>query len=177
MNARLAKILLGSRANGPGDRDVFWFSGCTIGCRGCVNPGFLEGAAGRSVPVDALARLFTERAPAIEGITLSGGEPTEQPEAAVALATAARGLGLSVVMFSGRTASWLREKQPALHDACDLIVAGPYVEHLPSRGPLLGSANQEVVFVTDRYRAEDLVRIPRAEVHLGGRHLSVTGIG
>ena len=49
---RLGRILLGSRANGPGLRDVVWFSGCTLGCPGCVNRDLWSPSAGGVAPVE-----------------------------------------------------------------------------------------------------------------------------
>src|SRR5262249_17170585 len=91
-----------SRANGPGARFVVWFQGCTLGCPGCFNPTTHDAAGGRTIALDELVGELT-RAHGIEGISLSGGEPLQQPEAARALLDAARGLGLSTLAFSGYT--------------------------------------------------------------------------
>ncbi len=176
MMARMGRIMLDSRANGPGLRDVYWFTGCSIGCPGCTNPQFLAHGGRIELPVGSLVSLVSERAPAIDGITLSGGEPTEQPEVALALARHARSLGLSVVMFTGRTEAAL-SGFAELRDACDVVVAGPYVRSRPSTGVLLGSSNQRLLFPTGRYSARDLEGVSRVEWQLGGRGMSETGVG
>ncbi len=43
----------------------------------------------------------------------------------------------------------------ALIAQCDALIAGPYRQEVPSRHPLLGSGNQRIVLLTDRYRIED----------------------
>jgi anaerobic ribonucleoside-triphosphate reductase activating protein len=91
-----------SRANGPGARFVVWMQGCTLGCAGCFNPATHQAGSGREVDVDAIAAELAAT-PGIEGLSLSGGEPLQQADAAVALLDAARGLGLSTLAFSGYT--------------------------------------------------------------------------
>ncbi len=59
--------------------------------------------------------------------------------------------------------------------ASDLLVAGPYERERLQRHALLASANQELVFVTERYRqaVEGLRR--RVEFRIGGGEVRVTG--
>lgn len=175
---RLGRILLGSRANGPGLRDVFWVAGCPIRCPGCVNAHLLDDASGIDVPLAVLREFVDERASRVGGITISGGEPTVQAAGVIELARHARARGLGVVLFTGRTAAALAAPSLApLRDACDLVVAGPYMAGRPARAPLLGSANQELLFVTDRYCAADLEGLPRVEVLLGPEGITATGVG
>ena len=175
----LAKIVLGSRANGPGLRDVFWTAGCTIGCEGCINPLFLDRAYGIEVPLHEVEEMLAARRDAIEGITFSGGEPTEQAEAVASLGRFAHSLGLSVVVFTGRTLTFTRQI-PTLADLAewaDIVIAGPYVAaQREDHAPLLGSRNQTIHFLTGRYSENDLREIPDAEIRIDGTQLSVTGL-
>ncbi len=104
---------------------------------------------------------------ALEGLTLSGGEPLEQLQGLLALLQGVRlESRLSVILFTG----WTFEEVGALPQAdsllscVDLLIAGPYDprRHLASR--LRGSSNQTLHFLTDRYCAADLERVPEAEV-------------
>jgi anaerobic ribonucleoside-triphosphate reductase activating protein len=96
----------------------------------------------------------------IEGMTLLGGEPFAHAVAGAMLAEAAHACGLSVMIFSGY---WLEDLQskpdPAtqqLLQHCDLLVDGPYVRELPdTTRRWIGSQNQRIHFLTDRYRADD----------------------
>lgn len=64
--------------------------------------------------------------------------------------------GLTIVIFTGYTfAELTAQPNPAwqqLLAAADLLVAGPYREDLPSQDYLLGSANQQLVFLTDKLK-------------------------
>jgi anaerobic ribonucleoside-triphosphate reductase activating protein len=118
----------------------------------------------------------------IEGVSLLGGEPFAQPGAAAALAGAARARGLTVMVFTGFTLEQLRESTDAaaiaLLDETDVLVDGPYLREQPeTRRRWIGSANQRVHFLSDRYRDSD----PRwrqsntLELRLRGSELTVNG--
>ena len=175
----LAKIVLGSRANGPGLRDVFWTAGCMIGCEGCINPLFLDRAHGIAVPLREVEEMLTFRRDTIEGITFSGGEPTEQAEAVASLGRFAHSLGLSVVLFTGRTLVFARQiaSLTDLAEWADIVIAGPYVAgQREDHAPLLGSRNQTIHFLTGRYSEENLRDIPDAEIRINGARISVSGL-
>jgi anaerobic ribonucleoside-triphosphate reductase activating protein len=97
---------------------------------------------------------------AIEGITLLGGEPLAHAAGAAALATEVRRRGLSVMVFSGYTLAEARALEDPfvaeLLGQTDLLVDGPYHRDQPeSRRRWIGSANQKIHFLTDRYRSDD----------------------
>src|SRR5207248_3209734 len=96
----------------------------------------------------------------IEGITLLGGEPLAHAAGAAALARGAWTLGLSVMVFSGYTLAEARAlPDPAVADLLahtDLLVDGRYVREQPDTARRwIGSRNQRVHFLTDRYDAAD----------------------
>lgn len=176
---RLAKFLAGSRANGPGLRDVFWTAGCSIHCPGCINPHLLDARGGVDVPLAEIEEVIDSRRDAIEGITFSGGEPADQPTAVAHLARFARSRGLSVVLFTGRTLEECMQHRGRreLIAACDLVLAGPYDRNAAQRtAPLLGSANQRIHFVTQRYGPDDLAEVPDAEIVMTGTRFVLSGL-
>jgi anaerobic ribonucleoside-triphosphate reductase activating protein len=118
----------------------------------------------------------------VEGITLLGGEPIAHAEGAAALAQAAQQLSLTVMVFSGYNLRQIRRMpEPAVHDLLantDILVDGPFVrELLETRRRWIGSTNQRIHFLTDRYRADDPCwRRPNTlEVRLVGREVVVNG--
>ncbi len=90
------------------------------------------------------------------------GEPFSQAKALSKVAAAAKEAGKSVVVFTGHEKRALLESgdkdRRALLEQTDLLVAGPYDGNKPSSHPLLGSSNQELVFLTGRYRNHDFGR-------------------
>src|SRR5438034_8446272 len=116
---RVAQIVPCTEAEGPGKRFALWFQGCPLRCPGCCNPEMLPFAGGTPRAVaDVLAEVeSTRNAEAIEGITLLGGEPLAHAAGAAALARGARGLGLSVMVFSGYPLDEVRRlPDPAVAD-------------------------------------------------------------
>jgi anaerobic ribonucleoside-triphosphate reductase activating protein len=118
----------------------------------------------------------------IEGITLLGGEPLAQARGAAALADAVHVLGLSVMVFTGYT---LAESQnltdPAVNEllACtDILVAGRYLRDQPeTTRRWIGSANQQVHFLSDRYRPDDprWLQPNTLELRLQGTEVTING--
>ena len=161
-HARIAHRVACTEAEGPGKRYAIWFQGCPLRCAGCCNPHFLSFTGGHLVTLESLAeeitRAVTEHC--LEGITLLGGEPTAQPEAAANLLEHAHSLGLNTLVFSGHTLEELRARhQPAL-DALlaqtDWLVDGPYDHTQPeSIRRFIGSANQRLITLSNRVRADD----------------------
>jgi anaerobic ribonucleoside-triphosphate reductase activating protein len=158
---QIAQIVACTEAEGPGKRFALWFQGCPLRCPGCCNPEFLPFKGGLTRPLDGVVtEVDRARLSGIEGITLLGGEPFAHAAGAAAIAKKARDLGLSVMVFSGYTLEEIRR----LPDPCagelltstDLLVDGPYVRELPdSQRRWIGSTNQRIHFLTDRYLAAD----------------------
>ena len=171
MKARVHAIEPRSRANGPGARFVVWMQGCTLGCAGCFNPTThpLAGGLGEVALADLVAQLTAAAAAGVEGLSLSGGEPLQQPAAAAALLTAARGLGLSTLAFSGYTREEIEalEGGPAVLAVLDVLIDGRYVASDRLATGLRGSANQRIQLLTARYTRADVEDTPVAEIRIG----------
>ena len=174
----LAAFLPHSRANGPGLRSVLWVQGCSLRCAGCFNPDFQPFAGGYKSTVDEVIALLLAQ-PDSEGVSFSGGEPFTQAAALAEVAEAVRAAGKGVMIFTGYEAATLRaSRNPGMQRllaAADLLAAGPYRRDLPQRHPLLASTNQELLYLTERYRSVELGP-RRSEFRIGADGgVSVTG--
>jgi anaerobic ribonucleoside-triphosphate reductase activating protein len=145
----LHRIVDTTAAEGPGVRCAVWTQGCSVRCPGCFNPQTWSTRGGFSLSwQDLVARVLAVSG--IEGVTLLGGEPFDQPEPLGLFAAAVRSAGLSVMTFTGH----VREELPPskLLDSTDLLVDGPFLADRPEPSrPWVGSANQRFHFLTDRY--------------------------
>lgn len=177
----LGAWLPSSTANGPGRRFVIWLQGCPLRCSGCFNPEFQPFTPNHVITVeDMLTRILDS--PGIEGVTYTGGEPMAQAMALLALSRQLCAYGLSIVSYTGYTyEDLLRSGDPfilALLDCLDILIDGPYQQE--EHKPLLwrGSANQRVVFLSERYKSwADAVNQPTADIEFFvGERLTVTGI-
>lgn len=160
----LAAFLPRSRANGPGVRSVLWVQGCPFRCPGCFNPEFLEFSGGQPTDVETVVNWILARDDT-EGVTFSGGEPFAHAEVLAAVAQQVQRAGKSVVVFTGYEKNELLVSQDVskqrLLESADLLIAGPYRTDMPSREAWLSSTNQELVFLTDRYRQQDADTVPQ----------------
>lgn len=177
---QVALIVPRTEAEGPGTRYAVWVQGCPLRCPGCCNPEMLEFR-----PADARgAEDLVEEACAaeVEGVSLLGGEPFAQADALAPFAEGVRARGLSVMIFSGYTLAELRALPGAgparLLAAADLLVDGRYDAKLRSqRRRFIGSDNQELHFLTGRYRPDDprLAGRNHVELRLRGGELVING--
>jgi anaerobic ribonucleoside-triphosphate reductase activating protein len=119
--------------------------------------------------VEDLVAALSAAVGTVEGLSLSGGEPFQQPEAALALLTAARVLGLSTLAFSGYTIDEIRTLPlgPQLLGQLDVLVDGRYVSTERLAQGLRGSANQQIQLLTQRYSRSDVEATPVAEIRIG----------
>jgi anaerobic ribonucleoside-triphosphate reductase activating protein len=177
----LHAVLPRTRANGPGVRAALWFQGCSLGCAGCFNPATHAVDAEGGTPVDgAVDRILAEEH-AIEGVTISGGEPFEQPAGLLALVGELRRRAprLSILVFSGFTRAEIDRQPlgPAILAGIDVLVDGRFVERrLLGRG-LRGSSNQRVHLLTDRYTEAEVEATPVGEIVIGpDGSATVTGV-
>jgi len=148
-----------SHAHGPGRRIPLFVSGCSLRCTAvCLNPHLLEASDAHAHPVEevagALLRIARHGLPPAEGVTVLGGEPTDQLAALTALCVTLRAAGLTTMVYTGLVLEELRcrEGATALLAEVDLLVDGPFREDLYD--PLLawrGSSNQRLLSPTGRY--------------------------
>jgi anaerobic ribonucleoside-triphosphate reductase activating protein len=159
ISLQVAQFVPFTEAEGPGKRFALWFQGCPLRCAGCCNPEFIPFQGSESWTLEQLLiEIDRVRPEGIEGITLLGGEPFAHATGAALLAEQCRERGLSVMVFSGYTLAELREKPEAasLLSQIDILVDGPYRREFPDTSRRwIGSTNQQIHFLTDRYRADD----------------------
>jgi anaerobic ribonucleoside-triphosphate reductase activating protein len=175
---------------GPGKRIGIWLQGCSIRCPNCVSKDTWDTDPGREMTVAALLAWCRRVAPeAPEGITLSGGEPFDQPKALAALLTGLHrwrsesGRDFDILCYSGYPLKTLRQKHAAILARLDAVIPEPYVDGLPLAHVWRGSANQPLVPLTLRGEARyrDHLETPaeegkRMQIAVDGRRLWFIGI-
>jgi anaerobic ribonucleoside-triphosphate reductase activating protein len=168
---RVSRVLHGTVAEGPALRTAVWFQGCSIRCVGCINPHLFSFEGGELIdPSDVVETALEHR---VEGLTLLGGEPSDQADGAGQLAAAAQEAGLGVVTFTGYRHEdlALRPEARTLLENTDLLIDGPYVRDQPEENrTLVGSANQRFLHLSDRYASYDPRSARnRVEVRIGAQ--------
>lgn len=137
---------------GPGLRAVVWVQGCTLGCPGCMVPETWSDRGGRTVDPDALGHELLVQED-LDGLTVSGGEPFQQPEALAQLLEVFKQAGKNTWVYSGYTLEELLSRDdPAVDTALsftDVLVDGRYDKAQAGRYRWRGSANQRLLYLTD----------------------------
>jgi anaerobic ribonucleoside-triphosphate reductase activating protein len=177
---RIHAVLARSAANGPGLRFVIWSQGCTLACPGCFNPQTHPRDDGEPSSAEEVAALVLSKNEGIEGVTLTGGEPLEQPVAVARFCELIKAGGdLGIVILTGFThreiaADPARER--AVRDA-DMVLAGRYNLNRHLGSGLRGSDNKEYWARTARYSAADFTVLPDVELIVAPDGLvTVTGM-
>jgi anaerobic ribonucleoside-triphosphate reductase activating protein len=184
VSLQLAQIVPATEAEGPGVRFALWFQGCPLRCPGCCNPEMLPFEGGQRMGLAEIVNQIEKavHTDGVEGITLLGGEPLAHAPAGAALARAVQERKLTVMIFTGFTLDEARQlPDPAVAELLaltDILVDGPYIREKPDTARRwIGSTNQRIHFLSDRYQADD----PRwylpntLEIRLRGRDLTVNG--
>jgi anaerobic ribonucleoside-triphosphate reductase activating protein len=166
---------------GPGVRAVIWVRGCPLRCAGCIAPQDLPFGGGEAWSVDALAAWLGELPPDVTGVTFSGGEPMAQAAGLNALVDRIRARrDWSVMSFTGYTVEHLRRHgdthQRDLLARLDILVDGPYVAERHDDLLWRGSANQRLLFLTDRHARPDNDRSAGIELEVGSDAVRWIGV-
>ena len=192
---RLHAIIERSKVNGPGERLTIWTQGCAKACKGCFNPETWAFESGELWEPTSLAARVRELDP--QGLTLTGGDPLEQPEALAEFLAALHEpdgslliLPLGILCFTGYTVEEIEvleglygEAARRCVDMIDVLIDGRFVEAQRVDHVLAGSSNQRFHWLCRENRGE--ARIPRqtiltdqeVELHAGAEIgvLEVTG--
>ena len=154
-----ADIQPDSILDGSGIRTVIWFQGCLHNCKGCQNPETHDMNGGIVVDVDEL-KMKLKNLKYQSGITLSGGDPFFQPEAALEIARFAKSIGLNVWAYTGFTYEALLSDKSRLDllKYVDVLVDGKFMIDKKSLNcKFRGSTNQRLIDVKKSMEAGGVV--------------------
>lgn len=155
-------ILDHSKVNGPGDRMVIWAQGCTKKCPGCYQPESWSVKGGVEISPAFLAYRVRQENPF--GLTLSGGDPLEQPEELLSFLELIQPqknfLPGGIICFTGFTIEEINAN-PLLSECLlfiDLLIEGRYIKELRSYSGLHGSSNQRFIWNENSDRGRSLIQ-------------------
>jgi anaerobic ribonucleoside-triphosphate reductase activating protein len=137
---------------GPGRRVGIWLQGCSIRCPGCISADTWRTS---EEPAD-VAEVVSRVAPWLaqcDGVTISGGEPFDQPQALATLLSQIRAQSsVNVLVYSGYPYEKLIEFLAAWPGLIDALITDPFELHQSQTKLLRGSDNQRLHLLTDRGR-------------------------
>lgn len=151
---------------GPGRRIGIWMQGCRIGCKGCVSQDTWAADPGRMMPLPELLNWCRNIVSdsggngggVLDGITISGGEPFDQPQALAALLNGLQAWrkqsmqDFDILCYSGYPYAKLQRLHARLLAKLDALIPEPYQDQQPTQQRWRGSANQPLVLLSERGR-------------------------
>lgn len=141
---RLSRIHFPVTTLGPGRRVAIWFQGCSIRCPGCVSVDTWNESAG-TTGIGAVLDALGSHAAQSDGLTVSGGEPLDQPEALAIILRHWRSISRrAVLLFTGYEMADVRDWFVAYPDLVDAVMAGRFDARSPQTLALRGSDNQRL---------------------------------
>ena len=141
-------------ANGPGVRVSLFVSGCRNHCKGCFNPETWDFDYGRPFTRETEDEIIEALRPSwIQGLSILGGEPTEEENAAVLIPFLKRVRAAlpdkDIWLYSGYTYEALRDKE--ILTLVDVLVDGPFLLEQKDAGlAFRGSRNQRLIDLKEK---------------------------
>ena len=141
MNIEIAGFRQESTSDGPGVRGVLFLQGCSRKCAGCHNTSTHKKGLGKTMTIDELIMMLEERFKfQKKKITISGGEPLDQPEALEELVYRLYALNYDICLYTNYQ---LEDVSLTIREKLSSIKTGPFI--LNKKSPettYYGSSNQ-----------------------------------
>jgi anaerobic ribonucleoside-triphosphate reductase activating protein len=148
MKIALSRVHYPVRSLGPGRRLGIWFQGCSIRCPGCISADTWASDRG----VTSVDELFEAVSPWLswsDGVTVSGGEPFDQPDALhellLKIRHASRG---DILLYTGYTFESLSSQLCHFEGLIDAMITDPFDRKVSRTMALRGSDNQRLIWLT-----------------------------
>lgn len=158
MKIRLAGIIEDSLNNGIGIRKVIFAQGCKHNCPGCFNPHTHDMYGGKLFDIQEIADRCNGDY-FIDGVTFSGGDPFEQPEAFSELAKL---INVNIWCFTGYTYEQLLNlpEKRCLLEEIDVLVDGRFdINKTDGDHKYRGSNNQRIIDVKESLKLNKVVEL------------------
>ncbi len=146
----VARILYPVEVLGPGKRLGIWVCGCRRGCKGCSNPELWVQKPEYEVTVEDIMSLVRRISDShkVDGFTISGGEPMDQPEGLSQLITQLSAYSKDILIYTGYRIDELKKREdPATNiilSRAAVLIDGEYREEENMDVLLRGSSNQRI---------------------------------
>lgn len=168
MKVRLANDLQqDSILDGEGIRTVIWMQGCLHNCPGCHNPETHSLNGGKQYNIEEIKKQI-DKLKNQNGITLSGGDPLFQIEAALEIAKYSKEKGLNIWCYTGYTFEELlvkiekESKLKELLEYIDVLVDGRFeIKEKSMNLKFRGSKNQRILDLNKSLKARRPIEIKK----------------
>ena len=149
LKIRIAGIIEDSVVDGAGLRLTVFAQGCSRHCLGCHNPTTHDYNGGYEIDTQEIIKTMNAN-PLLDGLSISGGEPFDQPEGFYELAKLAKSFNYHVMAWSGYKFEDLIKdfSRRRMLEYIDVLIDGEFILKLRSLNlKWRGSSNQRVIDV------------------------------
>lgn len=148
MNISVSRIHFPVTTLGPGKRIGIWFQGCSLRCRGCLSPDTWQ-VKESHFSLAQLIEQVQEWLPYADGITISGGEPFEQPDALFSLLHEIKQqFQGDILVYSGYEWKVIEDRVNQMSPYIDALISEPFNVEMAQTLMLRGSDNQRLHLLT-----------------------------
>lgn len=149
MHIAINKVHFPVTTLGHGRRLGLWTQGCSIHCPGCVSRDTWDAEPRHGIALHELLAGCADWLAQADGVTISGGEPFDQPDALRELLPALRArCAGDLLVFSGYSNEKLFAQHADILALADVLISEPFVAHAGQTLALRGSDNQRVFLLT-----------------------------
>lgn len=156
----ILKIIEDTTVDGPGFRTAIYAAGCKHKCKNCHNPHSWDINNGRMMTTQQIMEVINNDP--FANVTFTGGDPMFQPDGFIELAKNIKAASSKTIWcYTGFTFEKLLNmpKQRNLISLIDVLVDGPFIEHLKDNDLLFrGSKNQRLIDVKKSLEKGDVVK-------------------
>lgn len=153
------RVIEDTTVDGPGFRTAVYAAGCLHKCKNCHNPQSWDINNGKMMSTKQIMDVINNDP--FANVTFTGGDPMFQPEGFIELAKEIkRKTNKTIWCYTGFTFERLlnMNKQSQLLKFIDVLVDGPFIEHLKDPDLLFrGSKNQRLIDVQKSLQAGKVV--------------------
>jgi len=143
---------------GFGCRVGLWTQGCSIRCPGCINRDTWNADPKCAIEVRDLVETISDWLAEADGVTISGGEPLDQPESICELIPLLRSRCRGdILLFTGYRNRTVFLRHANIVSQIDVLISEPYDPTAGETLELRGSDNQRIFLLSELAR----VRYPK----------------
>lgn len=151
----IARILYPVKVLGPGNRVGIWMVGCNHGCKGCSNPELWEFQDKYETSLETVLMLIEQiaRDNTIDGFTITGGDPFEQPEELKEMLLQLHKFSSDILVYTGYEYEVVQKEHDDILSLVSVLIDGKYEEDKNKASCLMGSDNQKIYYLDETVKS------------------------
>ena len=149
---QIDRIYFPVKTLGYGERIGIWTIGCNHHCFNCSNPELWEDNSDKNISVDEIIKCVN-KVPHADGITITGGDPFEQPDELYKLVIELKKCQYEdILVYTFEELQCKGEIFNKILNEIGVLVDGEYVDSLNDNMSFRGSSNQRIIVLNENLK-------------------------